>query len=39
MPSAKSIAWIVALSLLTTIGLEHYRQRQGGGGATVRRVA
>lgn len=34
MPSGKTIAWIVGLSLLTTLALEHYRAK--GGGASVR---
>jgi hypothetical protein len=39
MPNAKFIAWIVGLSLLTTIGLEHYRSRSGGGVSPVRKIA
>jgi hypothetical protein len=30
MPSMKSIAWTVGLSLLTIVGYERYRARQGG---------
>ena len=30
MPSAKMIAWIVVLSLGSTVALEQYRSRQGG---------
>ncbi|MFL6144530.1 MAG: hypothetical protein ACJ72N_22040 [Labedaea sp.] len=42
MPSPKTIAWIVGLSLLTTIGLERYRAQKGAGpgaASAMRRVA
>ena len=29
MPSGKLIAWIVGLSVLTFLGLEHYKQMKG----------
>lgn len=29
MPSGKLIAWIVGLSALTTLGLEHYKASKG----------
>ena len=29
MPSGKLIAWIVGLSVLTSLGLQHYQSRKG----------
>jgi len=29
MPSGKLLAWIVGISLLTCLGLEHYKQMKG----------
>lgn len=31
MPSPKSIAWTIGLALLTFLGVERYRARQGNG--------
>lgn len=30
MPSIKLVAWIVALSAVTYVGIEHYKQRKQG---------
>lgn len=41
MPNGKLIAWIVGLSLATTIALERFRAKSGGGASAggMRRVA
>lgn len=38
MPSARQLAWMVGITLVTTIALEKYRT-QGGPKVAVRRVA
>jgi hypothetical protein len=38
MPKPKMIAWIVALSLVSTLALEGYRTRHGGGRVAKRVV-
>jgi hypothetical protein len=37
MPSGKMIAWIVALSLASTLALESYKNRSAGAKPTVLR--
>ncbi len=38
MPSGKQIAWIIGLSLLSTLALEHYRAK-GGSVVPMRRAS